>query len=129
MTIKYHNPDIVGKPAGPYTHMVETEDYVFLSGQAPIDIHSGKVFSGTFEEEAVMVFDNIKKILGYVNLQLTDIVKVNAYLGDLKYRDEYNQLYKQYFTPPYPARTTIGCLLGGIKIEIDVIAYKNKSES
>ena len=88
MTIKHCNPSTVGTPAGPYTHLVETDDYVFLSGQAPIDIETGLVFSGTFEEEAVMVFENIKEILNYVGLTLSDIVKVNAYLGDLNDRDE-----------------------------------------
>ena len=127
LAIKHHNPDKVGKPQGPYTNMVETDDYVFLSGQAPIDPVTGKIFSGTFREEATLVFDNIKKLLGNVGLKLTDVVKVNAYLGSLEYLKEYNEIYKEYFSEPYPARTTVGCMLGNIKIEVDLIAYKKNS--
>jgi 2-iminobutanoate/2-iminopropanoate deaminase len=124
MTIKYINPDHVGKPAGPYTHMVETEDYVFMSGQAPIDPKSGQLISGTFREEAELVFKNIINNLEYVGLTLRNVVKVNTFLGDIVYRDEYNDMYRQYFKEPYPARTTIACDLSTLKIEIEVIAYK-----
>jgi len=128
MTVKHINPENVGKPAGPYTNVVETEDYVFISGQAPIEPKSGKLISGTFQEEAVLVFENIKNCLSSRGLSLADVVKVNAYLGELSYRQEFNELYQKYFQPPYPARTTIGCNLGGIKIEVDVIAYKGKEK-
>lgn len=126
MTIKHINPDVLGEPASPFSNVVETDDYVYLSGQAPIIPETGDIFSGTFNEEATLVFDNIKKLLESVGLTLKDVVKVNAYLGTLEHREEYNKMYRQYFKPPYPARTTIGCNLGGMKIEVDVIAYKKR---
>lgn len=126
MTIKHINPDTVGKAAGPYSHMVETDDYVFMSGQAPIDPLTGELVSGAFKEEAELVFQNIIANLESVGLDLTYVVKVNAFLGDLSYRTEYNEMYQQYFKPPFPARTTIGCNLGTLKIEIEVVACKRK---
>jgi 2-iminobutanoate/2-iminopropanoate deaminase len=106
--------------------MVETEDFVFMSGQAPIDPDTGQLISGSFIEEADLVFKNIINNLNALNLDLTNVVKVNAFLGDIGYRNEYNALYQQYFKAPFPARTTIACDLGGLKIEIEVIACKRK---
>ncbi|MBS3947032.1 MAG: RidA family protein [Dethiobacter sp.] len=126
MSIKHHNPETVGKPAGPYTHLVETDDFVFMSGQAPIDSDTGQLFSGSFKEEADLVFKNIIKNLNFLGLDLANVVKVNAFLGDIEFRDEYNELYRQYFKEPFPARTTIVCGLGTLKIEIEVIAYKRR---
>lgn len=126
MSIKHINPDTVGKPAGPYTHMVETDDYLFMSGQAPIDPKTGQLVSASFKEEAELVFENIISNLNYLGMDLTNVVKVNAFLGDIQYRTEYNELYMQYFKAPFPARTTIACDLGNLKIEIELIACKNK---
>ncbi len=126
MSIKHINPGTVGKPAGPYTHMVETDDYVFMSGQAPIDPDTGQLISGSFKEEAELVFKNIISNLNFVGLDLTNVVKVNAFLGDINYRTEYNELYQQYFKEPFPARTTIACDLSTLKIEIEVTACKRK---
>lgn len=126
MSIKHINPDTVGKPAGPYTHMVETDDYLFMSGQAPIDPETGQLISGTFKEEAELVFKNIIGNLNYLGLDLSNVVKVNAFLGDIQYRTEYNELYQKYFKAPFPARTTIACDLGALKIEIELIACKRR---
>jgi len=126
MSIKHINPDTVGKPAGPYTHMVETEDFVFMSGQAPIDPETGQLVSGTFQEEFELVIKNIIGNLNFLGLNLTNVVKVNSFLGDIQYRTEYNELYRRYFEPPYPARSTIACDLGSLKIEIEIIACKRK---
>lgn len=126
MMIKHINPETLGKPAGPYTHLVETDHYVYMSGQAPIDPNSGELISGTFKEEAELVFENIISNLKYVGLDVTNVVKVNTYLGDTEFRTEYNEMYKNYFKEPYPARTTIACNLSTIKIEIEVVACKKK---
>ena len=123
MSVLYKNPTSMPPPAGPYSHLVQAGNLIFLSGQAPLDPASGKIYSGTFREEAELVFASIQKALSEVGATLKDVVKVNAFLGDLKYRDEYNVLYKKYFTPPYPARTTVGSELGEIKIELEEVAY------
>lgn len=126
MAVEHIIPEAIGAPAGPYTHVVKTDDYVYLSGQAPIEPQTGKVISGSFYEEATLVFENIKTCLDSVGLTFSDVIKVNVYLGDLAYREEYNELYQKYFKKPFPARTTIACDLGTMKIEIDVIAYCRK---
>ena len=122
---KHLNPENVAPPAGPYSHVVEAGQYVFLSGQAPLDLETGELFHGTFEEEAILVFNNIKQALKSVNLDFSDVVKVQTHLGNLDHAIRYNEIYKEYFKEPFPARTTVGSLLGRIQIEIDCIAYKS----
>jgi 2-iminobutanoate/2-iminopropanoate deaminase len=119
----YINPEQLAQPAGPYTHVVKAGQYVYISGQAPLDPITGQLISASFEEEAHLVFNNIMKALASVGATLKQVVKVQAHLGDLQFSKRYNELYREYFSLPYPARTTVGSDLGGIKIEIDVIAY------
>lgn len=121
---RHLNPESMPAPAGPYSHVVHAGDFVFLSGQAPLSPESGVLYHGTFEEEAELVFQNIKAALASVGLEFKDVVKVNAHLNDLNNGPAYNEMYKTYFKEPVPARTTVGSLLGDIKIEIDCIAYK-----
>jgi 2-iminobutanoate/2-iminopropanoate deaminase len=117
------NPENMARPAGPYTHVVKAESYIYMSGQAPLHPETGTLFSGTFDEEAHLVFNNIKRGLEAAGASLNQVIKVQAHLGSLSYIQRYNELYREYFQPPFPARTTVGSDLGGIKIEVDVVAY------
>lgn len=66
---------------------------------------------------------NARRILRVAGGGLEDVVQVRAYLGDSKFKVEYNELYRTYFSEPYPARTTIPADLGELKFEIDMVAY------
>ncbi len=124
MTANYINPKTMAPPAGPYTHVVQVGNFIYISGQAALHPESGELVSDSFQVEATLVFENIKRALAEVGATMKNVVKVQAHLGDRGYKEEYNSLYKQYFKPPYPARTTVSSNLGKIKIEIDVVAYK-----
>ena len=65
---------------------------------------------------------NVQTILRGVGAELSDVVKVNTYLSDATRFREYNEIYKEFFTTDPPARTTVGCQLVGIQVEIDCIA-------
>jgi 2-iminobutanoate/2-iminopropanoate deaminase len=65
---------------------------------------------------------NIQTILRGVGADMKDVVKVNTYLTDGSRFQEYNAIYKEFFPTEPPARTTIGCQMGGILVEIDCIA-------
>lgn len=111
---------------GPYSHAVEMGDYVFLSGQTPIDPKTGKLAEGGVEVQTEQCFRNLFKVLEAAGLTPDDVVKVNVYLRDMKDFADMNAVYSKQFSTPYPARTTIG--VAGLpldaRIEIEMIAKK-----
>lgn len=111
---------------GPYSHAVDCGDYVFLSGQTPIDPETGVVVCGGIEEQTKQSFKNLFSILKEMGLSEENVSKVNVYLTDMNLFERMNAVYEQQFHPPYPARTTVqvGGLCGGALIEIDLIAKK-----
>lgn len=108
----------------PFSTALIVGQLVFVSGQASYDALSGEIIRGTFEDEARRAFDNLKQALEAAGSGLQYVIKLNAYISDID-SDlvSYNQLYRDYFVPPFPARTTVGVDLGGFKLEIDAIAY------
>ena len=100
-------------------------DLVYISGQRPSDPATG-VIPRTFAEQANMVLGNLMRLLSAAGSSPAFTVKVNVYLSDLSYFDEFNTIYQQYFAPPYPARTTVGVMLRGILIELDALALASR---
>ena len=109
------------KAGGHYSHAVIANGMVFVSGQGPVDPATGKM-SDNFAEQIRQTIRNLQTILKAAGADLKDIVKVNAYLTDLTRFHEYNEVYKEFFPSEPPARTTIGCQLYGIQVEIDCVA-------
>lgn len=110
----------------PFSPAIRVGDFLFLSGQASVDME-GNIISGTFEEECRRSFENIKKILDQAGVGFQDVVQVRNYIGRQEYLSEFNNIYKEYFSTPYPARTTImGCLGNLLKFEADVVVYKKQ---
>jgi len=95
---------------------------VFLSGQVPRDA-TGKIPEG-IQAQTRLVLQNVELVLGAAGCSLADIVKVSAHLSDLAQRDAFNAIYREVMPEPFPARTTVGSQLGGVLVEIDVIAIK-----
>jgi 2-iminobutanoate/2-iminopropanoate deaminase len=111
------------KPGGAYSQGLRAGDFIFVSGQGPIDPATGRVVGETIEEQTARTIENIKAILEAGGASLADVVKVSAHLTDLSLFDRYNKVYATYFPDPKPARTTVGSQLKGIMVEIDAIAY------
>lgn len=106
----------------PFSAAIRSGDYVFISGQASVDT-GGKIVSGTFEDECRRSFKNLKTILEASGLGFKDVVQVRNYVGKQEYLAAFNNIYKEFFSEPYPARTTlIGCLGDLLKFEVDAIA-------
>jgi len=111
----------------PFSPAIQSGEYVFVSGQASVD-KEGSIVVGTFEEECRRSFDNLKVILEAAGLGFEHVVQVRNYVGKQEYLGEFNSIYKEYFSEPYPARTTlIGCLGTLLKFEVDVIAHCGNS--
>jgi 2-iminobutanoate/2-iminopropanoate deaminase len=106
----------------PFSPAIQSGDFVFISGQASVD-SEGKIVSGTFEEECRRSFENLKTILEASGLSFNNVVQVRNYVGKQEYLGAFNNIYKEFFNEPYPARTTlIGCLGDLLKFEVDAIA-------
>jgi 2-iminobutanoate/2-iminopropanoate deaminase len=110
-------------PIGAYSQGIRAGDFIFVSGQGPLDPATGKLIDGTIEEQTARVLENIKIILAAGGASMADVVKVSAHLSDVALFDRYNKVYATYFPDPKPARTTVGSQLMGILVEIDAIAY------
>ena len=108
----------------PFSAAVEANGFVFVSGQASVD-EQGAIVSGDFEQEMRRSLSNVQRILAAVGLDLGDVVRVTSYVHDPAHLPQYNSLYREHFSAPLPARTTItSCLSAALKFEIDVIAAR-----
>jgi len=117
--------ETAGAPAaaGPYSQGVRFGDLVFVAGQRPADPVSGEI-PADLAAQTRRVLDNLKAVLEAGGSSLDQVLKVSVYLTDLGDFAAMNEIYKEYFSEPHPARTTIGCVLRGIKIEVDAIGYR-----
>ncbi|MEO0115188.1 MAG: RidA family protein [candidate division WOR-3 bacterium] len=115
------------KPIGPYSQAVRIGNLIFFSGQIGIDPNTGNLVSGGVGAETRQVMANIKALLTKANLTFSNIIKTTIFLTDLSDFTEVNQIYSEYFTRDFPARSTVAvnALPKGAKIEIEVIAQSD----
>lgn len=111
------------KPAGPYSHGIVAGGFVFTAGFGPQNPATGLVVEGGVYEQTQQVLRNVQSVVEAAGATMADVVKVTAHLQHL-HRDfaEYNRAYAEFFTEPYPVRTTVGSELANILVEIDVVA-------
>lgn len=111
---------------GPYSHAVEVDGFVYLSGQTPMDSSTGKLVEGDIKAQTEQSFTNLFNVLKGAGLSSDDVIKVNVFLADMAHFSAMNEIYKTKFNAPYPARSTIGVkeLPLGALIEIEMIAKR-----
>jgi 2-iminobutanoate/2-iminopropanoate deaminase len=108
-------------PQGPYSHaIVARGTFVYVSGQGPLDPATGKLLED-FREAAIQTLKNVQTILEAAGAGMGDVVKVNAYLRSMDDFSAFNEIYKTFFSEPFPARTTVQSTMR-IPIEVDVVA-------
>ncbi len=119
---KSHEPS---RSDAPFSDVVETKNFLFLTGQIGKDHKKGKLVYGGIEAETKQVIENIANVLKYHNSSLDKVVKCTVILKDINDFKAFNSVYTKYFTKK-PARTTYAAagLAGGASIEIDVIVAK-----
>jgi len=108
---------------GPYSQAVRRGNMVFLSGQIPLDPATGQLVDGDIATKARRVFDNLQAVCAAAGGSLDDVVRVGIYLTDLGDFTAVNAVMADYFTAPYPARSTIEVsgLPKGAQVEVDAI--------
>jgi len=110
---------------GPYSQGYRAGDFIFVSGQGPLNPQTGKIQGDTIEEQTRQTLENIKAILEADGASMGDVVKVSVLLTDLDNFKPMNEVYKTFFPVPFPARMTygVGLALPNMLVEIDAIAY------
>ncbi len=123
-SMKIIHSDKAPRAIGPYSQAVRAGDTLYLSGQTPLDPATGKLVEGDISAQARQVFENLKAVLAAAEADFPRVVRVGIYLTDLGNFAAVNEVMKQYFSEPYPARSTIGVasLPLGAAVEIDMVA-------
>jgi reactive intermediate/imine deaminase len=108
---------------GPYSQAVRSGNQVFLSGQIPLDPATGQLVEGDIATQTRRVFDNLAAVCAAAGGSLDQVVRVGIYLMDLGDFAAVNAVMADYFTAPYPARSTIQVsgLPRGARVEVDAI--------
>lgn len=114
------------KAVGPYSQAVESNGFLYVSGQLPVDASTGEFVPGGVKEQAEQVLKNVKYILDEAGYEFSDVVKSTVYLSDMANFAAMNDVYASFFPEPFPARVAFAvvALPKGALVEIEVIASK-----
>ena len=116
---------------GPYSQAVRSGNFLFCSGQIPLDPKSGQIVSGDIGAQTRRVLDNIAAVLKAEGLTFESVVKTTIFLTNLGDFQSVNEIYGSYFKQQPPARSTVqvSALPKGANVEIEVIAVANGESS
>ena len=114
------------KAIGPYSQAIEANGMIFASGQIAIDPSTGELSTGNIEEQTRIVLSNLRAVLEAAGSSLDKAVKCTVFLKDLNDYNKMNEVYGEFFKPPYPARAAVQVarLPRDVKVEIEAIAVK-----
>ena len=115
--------DHAPKAIGPYSQAVRVGNTIYLSGQTPLDPTTGELVVGDIAAQARRVFENLKAVCDAAGTSFAQVARVGIYLTDLGNFAAVNGVMKEYFSEPYPARSTIGvaALPRDAQVEVDMI--------
>ena len=111
---------------GPYSQAIEANGMVFASGQIPIDPSTGNIVEGGIEQQTHQSLRNVKAVLDAAGTDLAHVVKTTVFLSSITDFANMNEVYAQYFSQPFPARSAVAVkdLPKGALVEIEVVAVK-----
>lgn len=111
---------------GPYSQAIEVNGFVYASGQLPIDPATGAFPEGGVQEQTRQSLLNVKAILEEAGLTLANVVKTTVYLADMGDFAAMNEIYSQFFSQPFPARSAVAvkALPKGALVEVEVISAR-----
>ncbi len=120
-----HTPD-APEAIGPYSQAVVVDEWVFASGQIPIDPATGELIDGDVAAQTQQVLSNLAAVLREAGSSLSNVVKTTVYLADMGTFTEMNAVYAEHFGNHRPARATVQAagLPKAVDVEIDVIARR-----
>lgn len=111
---------------GPYSQAIEVNGMVYTSGVVPIDPATGEVVTGDIKIQATRVFDSMKALLEAAGSSCEDVVKTTVFIKDMNDFAALNEIYANYFTGVFPARSCVEVarLPKDVLIEMEAIAIK-----
>jgi len=111
---------------GPYSQAIQVGNFVYTSGQIPIDPATGQFAEGGIKEQTRQSLLNVKAILEESGLTLGDVVRTTVFMADMNDFADMNKVYAEFFSEPYPARSAVAVrtLPKGALVEIEVVAYR-----
>ena len=111
---------------GPYSQAIEANGMIFASGQIPIDPATGQFVEGGRQEQTRQALTNARNILQAAGTDMENVIKTTVYLSDIHNFAAMNEVYAQFFTEPFPARSAVAVkdLPKGALVEIEVLAIK-----
>jgi 2-iminobutanoate/2-iminopropanoate deaminase len=118
--------DTAPRAIGPYSQGIGLGDWVFVSGQIPLDPATGELVGGSFADHAARVLGNLDGILRAAGSDRSQVVKVTVYLTDVGRFAEFNEIYASFFGDHRPARAVVGvaALPRGAQVEIEALAAR-----
>ena len=122
--------DNAPKVLGTYSQAIAVDNIIYMSGQIPLDPQTMKLVDGD-ENQIRQVFKNIKAVCEASGANLEDVVKLNVYLSDLSVFAQVNEVMREFFTEPYPARAAVQVAKLPLDslIEIEGIVVKKDTSS
>ena len=116
--------DKAPKAIGPYSQAIQAGNFLFLSGQIPIDPKTGELVEGDIRQQTKQVLENIKGVLTSQGLRMDDVIKVTIFLKEIGNFNQVNEVYASYFPSSPPARSTVEVsqLPRNAGLEIEAIA-------
>jgi 2-iminobutanoate/2-iminopropanoate deaminase len=113
------------KAIGPYSQAIQAGNFLFLSGQIPLDPKTGELVKGDIRKQTQQVLENIKGVLESQGLGMEDVIKSTIFLKDIANFNQVNEVYATYFPSSPPARSTVEVakLPQDANIEIEAIAF------
>ena len=110
----------------PYSQAVQAGQFLFASGQIPLEPKTGKMVSGSVEDQAVCVLENVKGVLEGAGYSLQDVVKTTVFATDMANFAAVNEVYSRYFgeNPPVRSFVAVKALPKDAQVEIEFVAWK-----
>jgi len=114
------------KAVGPYSQAIRFANLVFVSGQIPLDPHSGEIVGGDIESQAKQVLENLMAIVEASGMGLENVLKCTCFLKNMEDFARFNAVYNNYFASVLPARETVEVsrLPKDVLVEISAICGK-----
>jgi 2-iminobutanoate/2-iminopropanoate deaminase len=114
------------QPVGPYSPVVVSGDFVFVSGHVGFDPATGRIVGETFEAQAHQMFKNLENALRAAGCDFSHVVKTTAFITRAEDFADFNEIYTQYVPAPYPARSTVvaALVIEGLLVEVEMIARR-----
>jgi 2-iminobutanoate/2-iminopropanoate deaminase len=112
---------------GPYSQAIAAGDYLFTSGQIPLDPVTGSISGSTISEQSERVMQNLAAVLEEAGASFNSVIKTTCFLSDMADFSAFNEVYAKYFTQN-PARSCVAVktLPKNVLVEVEVVAYIGK---